>query len=163
MSKADKSTALTHISADVEGMLAPVDFLPSAIVAPFYLATGIYVLYTNIGKAAALVVPASLRKYCKQPSLRMRETNNTIVFIATTTLLTHFVPRTQKLWNSGIDARVSGSTSVLTQLRAIKIIGLAPSMGKHLQSLREAEVELSVRRRALMVMLWTCCRSQSRV
>lgn len=70
--------------------------------------------------------------------------------------MTHYIPPAQKRWNSGIDARVNCSSSVLSQLRAIKIVGLAPSMGKHLQSLREAEVELSTTRRVWGCVGWSC-------
>lgn len=69
ISKVDKSTALTHISADVEGIIAPIDLLPPTFVAPFYLAVGLYVLYENIGKAAALIVPPTVRTYSPADSL----------------------------------------------------------------------------------------------
>lgn len=62
-SKADKSTALTHISADAEGIIASIDGIPITLVAPLYLAAGLYALYHSVGKVVALIVPPVLRKY----------------------------------------------------------------------------------------------------
>lgn len=62
VSKADKSTALTHISADVDGITNPINRLPGSLVAPFQLAAALYSIYTVVGKAAVLCVPPCLRK-----------------------------------------------------------------------------------------------------
>lgn len=76
------------------------------------------------------------------------------------TTLTTYIPDARKRWNGGIDTRVSCSTTVLSQLRNIKIIGLAPSMGRQLQSLREAEVELSRKNRKVSIFSWATCKLQ---
>lgn len=62
MSTADKSTALTHISADVEGIVVAVNLLPSTFVAPFYLGVAIYTLYLVVGKVLSLAVIPGTRK-----------------------------------------------------------------------------------------------------
>lgn len=62
ISKTDKSTALTHISADAEGIINSIEGLPMTLVAPFYVGVGLYVLYTVVGKVVALVVPPVFRK-----------------------------------------------------------------------------------------------------
>lgn len=73
--------------------------------------------------------------------------------------MTRYVPRAMRRWNGGIDARVSGTASVLSQLRAIKVVGLAPSMGRHLQSMRDREVALSLRRRVFYCVGMIFCKS----
>lgn len=63
MSTADKSTALTHISADVEGIIVAVNLLPGTFVAPFYLAVALYTLYLVVGKVLSLAVIPGTRMY----------------------------------------------------------------------------------------------------
>lgn len=72
ISKADKSTALTHISADADGITTPMNRLPSSIVATFTLAAAIYSLYTVVGKVVVLCIPPCLRKSSRTPATRVR-------------------------------------------------------------------------------------------
>lgn len=62
LSKAEKSTALTHISADVEGINVAVNVLPDTFVAPFYLGVALYALYLVVGKVVSLAVIPCTRK-----------------------------------------------------------------------------------------------------
>lgn len=63
LSKADKSTALTHISADAEAISAAINRMPGTFIAPFYLAVALYALYRLAGKVMVLAIPPCLRKY----------------------------------------------------------------------------------------------------
>lgn len=56
LSQADKSTALTHISADAQGISDAMNRVTGALVAPFNLAAALYVLYRQVGKVTALIV-----------------------------------------------------------------------------------------------------------
>ena len=55
-SEADKSTALTHISADADGIVDAVNTLPSVFTAPFYMGAALYSLYLVVGKVVSLAV-----------------------------------------------------------------------------------------------------------
>lgn len=82
------------------------------------------------------------------------DSNHIPVFIAFTSILTRYVPGAQKRWSRGIDFRISSSALVLSQLRAIKIVGLAPSMATHLQAARQHEMDMSLRRRFFSCLNW---------
>lgn len=61
-SQADKSTALSHISADAEGILFAVNMLPNALTAPFYMGAAIYALYLVVGKVVSLAAIPCMSK-----------------------------------------------------------------------------------------------------
>lgn len=152
LSEADKSTALTHISADAMGISDAMNRVSGALVGPLNLGVALYALYGMVGKVLCLIVAPCFRT-CTTIQLAF-SSNWLLVYIVSNLLMTYYIPRSQKQWNGGIDARVNCSTSAMSQLRAIKIVGLAPSVGRHLQSMREAEVQLSTFRRWCSVFNW---------
>lgn len=57
---------------------------------------------------------------------------------------------TQKRWNEHIEDRVSTTSNMLAQMRDVKMLGLAPSMGKHLEALHDKETEVSLENRTVV-------------
>lgn len=56
-------------------------------------------------------------------------------------------------WNEKIQQRVSATSSVLAQMKGIKMCGLTPMISTHLQGLRTEEIEYSKKLRVLHIMI----------
>jgi ATP-binding cassette, subfamily C (CFTR/MRP), member 1 len=46
-------------------------------------------------------------------------------------------------WNQGVQERVSATSSMLSQMKGIKMTGLAGFFSQHIQGLRDKEIKLS--------------------
>jgi hypothetical protein len=57
-------------------------------------------------------------------------------------------------WNQSIQGRVSATLSVLSQLKGIKMSGLAPTAANNIQELRVTEVKKSKNLRILSILLF---------
>lgn len=57
-------------------------------------------------------------------------------------------------WNKSIQGRVATTSSILSQLKGLKMTGLARDVGISLQSLRIDEVNKSKNMRVLSIMLY---------
>ena len=56
-------------------------------------------------------------------------------------------------WNQGVQERVSATSSMLGQIKGIKMMGLSPFFSDHIQGLRQKEINLSLKFRYIIVLL----------
>lgn len=64
----------------------------------------------------------------------------------------HMGPR-QGVWNKAVQARVTSTSSILKEMKSIKLSGLASHVAVRIQSQRVAELELSKKFRILVVII----------
>ncbi|XWW94212.1 hypothetical protein V2A60_002155 [Cordyceps javanica] len=56
----------------------------------------------------------------------------------------------RKRWNEHISVRVASTSTILAQIRDIKMLGLAPSAAVHLQKMYDEEIDIAVSERKMM-------------
>lgn len=64
-------------------------------------------------------------------------------------------------WHAKTQARVSATAGMLSQMKFIKMTGLAGVMTRHIQRLREAEIEASKKARWLNTLMYATCKLQA--
>ncbi|KAK1752219.1 ABC multidrug transporter [Echria macrotheca] len=128
-----EAAPLTLMSTDVEGLVWGTVFIHEIWASAVELGIGIYLLYLEIGVACVLVVGP----------------------ILVTTMLNEKVsskigPR-QMAWNQGVQKRVTATSSMLGQMKGIKMTGLSRFFSQRIQQLRATEVGLGSKYRTLNI------------
>ncbi|TQV90059.1 ABC multidrug transporter [Cordyceps javanica] len=134
LSEARKQSAITLMSADFESIITG---LPDLVEIPFSIlesALGMYFLAFFI-KAICLVI---------------------LIPLITTTILGVMFGKNLgpalKYWNLSIEARVAKTSRALSQLPAIKSLGLGPKMAEYIQHLRISETAASKKYRVIQTL-----------
>lgn len=127
--EASKSSVLTLMSTDMEGIAAGLPDLHELFFTPFELGLGIYFLSRFVGKSCFVVIAP----------------------LAASTIATYFFGKWMRsrlmTWNESIEHRVAKTSKILGQLTAIKMFGLGKTIESYLQGLREVEIRASKRYR----------------
>ncbi|KAM4066385.1 ABC transporter [Hirsutella rhossiliensis] len=133
LSDARGSAAMTLMSADIDGIQTGLSVLHDVWASVIELALGIYLLATLVGSACVLAALPALF----------------------TTLASFEIARrmgpARVAWNEKIQTRVSAASNVLSQLKSIKMSGLAPAVTDYLQELRVNEMKYSRKLRVLFI------------
>lgn len=130
-STAKKNSAISLISADLGSI---TDGLPFCVEIPFAFiesAIGVFLLARFIKQSSFVIVFPLLFA-----------TVASIIF-------GHYTAPAIKVWNQAIEDRVSKTSRLLSQLPAVKMLGLGPKTIEYLQYLRTVEVEKSKKYRAV--------------
>lgn len=131
LSDARKNSIVTLMSADFDGI---AEGLPSCVEIPFtFLETGLGMfLLTRFVQESSFVIILPLLFA-------------TFVGI----VCGNYMRAAQRRWNESIQTRVTKTSRVLSQLPAIRMLGLGPKTTEFLQYLRTLEIEASKRYRAI--------------
>ncbi|TQW12261.1 poly(A)-binding protein-dependent poly(A) ribonuclease [Cordyceps javanica] len=131
-SESDESAAISLISTDVPGTEELISLLYDSLAMILEVGFGVAVLSIFVGVASvftivtAIIVAVLSKRMAKQMGI------------------------TRKLWNEHIEERVAATSNILTQIKDIKMTGLAPSMETYLNDLRVKEVGVSLRTRRII-------------
>lgn len=131
-STATKNAAVSVISADIGGI---EDGLPSFVEIPFVFlesGLGMYLLSRFIQQSSFIIVFPLL--FATISSLLLGQATGNAL---------------QK-WNQFIEFRVSKTSRIISQISAIKTLGLGPKVAEYVQYLRVAEMEISKRYRRFL-------------
>lgn len=130
-SESKNSATLTLMSADIEGIAAGMPKMFELVMTSVDLALGIYVLSLFVGKSCFVVLGP----------------------LVVSAIATYFIGKRMAVaftaWNAEIESRVSKTSKVLSQVKALKMFGLAPTINRYLQNLRQSEMAKSNSFRAL--------------
>ncbi|CEJ94182.1 hypothetical protein VHEMI09730 [[Torrubiella] hemipterigena] len=134
---AAEAAALTHISADIEGILDSIRMVHDLWIGLLELAVGLYILSTIVGKAFFLP----------------------LVPIIISTFIGWYVgkrmgPATMG-WNQAIQDRISTISAIMGQITGIKMIGLEQIIVDFIQGLRKFEIEKSKIARKIRIIMIT--------
>lgn len=123
--EAKNAAAATLMSADLDGIMTGIPQCLEIPIGIIELALGIYLLSNSIGVSALTVLGP----------------------LIATTAVAYFIGRLMsphlQSWNKSIEVRVAQTAKILPQLKAIKMLGLGPTVATLLQRLREDEIEVS--------------------
>ncbi|EJP64369.1 Multidrug resistance-associated protein 4 [Beauveria bassiana] len=128
-----KSAALTLMTADIETLTFTITTFHDLWASAFELALAIFMLAKIIGGACFFVlIPA-------------------VLSAMVSSYYTKRLGVARKTWNEKIEKRVGETKDVITQLKAIKMSGLAPFYANHIEDLREDEIKTSLPERSVRV------------
>ena len=128
-----KSAALTLMTADIETLTFTITTFHDLWASAFELGLAIFMLAKIIGGASFFVlIPA-------------------VLSAMVSSYYTKKLGVARKTWNEKIEKRVGETKDVITQLKAIKMSGLAPFYANHIQALREDEIKTSLPERSVRV------------
>lgn len=134
-SDAKDAAGVSLMTADVDGIIQPLDEIQNVWASFLDIALGLYLMSTIVGKAFFL---------------------SSIPCIAMVTITWFFgnkIGPAFSTWNRGIQERVTQVTLMLPQMKAIRMIGLDRVVESYAQGLRDHEVELSLRFRKIRTIL----------
>ncbi|KAK0732544.1 putative ABC multidrug transporter [Apiosordaria backusii] len=125
---------LTHMSTDIDGIAAGLMFLHDIWASVLELGVGVYLLYREIGIPCFLVViPISAATILtEQMSIR--------------------IVGAKIAWNQGVQSRVSSTSSMLGQMKGLKMTGLSGFFSSRISCLRQSEIGLSKKYRLLITL-----------
>ncbi|OLN96559.1 Canalicular multispecific organic anion transporter 1-like protein 1 [Colletotrichum chlorophyti] len=129
------SAPVTLMSVDIENIAVSMTFIHDVWATVVELPVGVYLLYRQVGPPCFLLLIPGL------------------VCTAVTTKLSARMAPARVTWNQGVQKRVSVTSSMLTQIKGIKMMGLTDHFSGIVQKLRVAELKLSVKFRVLVTML----------
>ncbi|OAQ99018.1 hypothetical protein LLEC1_01154 [Akanthomyces lecanii] len=128
-----KSAALTLMTADIETLTFTITTFHDLWASAFELALAIFMLAKIIGGASFFVlIPA-------------------VLSAMVSSYYTKKLGVARKTWNEKIEKRVAETKDVITQVKAIKMSGLAPFYANHIEALREDEIKTSLPERSVRV------------
>ncbi|KAJ6789938.1 hypothetical protein PWT90_07566 [Aphanocladium album] len=132
-----KSAALTLMTVDIETLNFTITTFHDLWASVFELGLAIYMLARLIGGACFFVlIPA-------------------VIASIVSSYYTKKLGAARTVWNEKIQKRVGETKDVITQLKAVKMSGLAPFYGRHIQNLRDDEIKTSLPERSVRVGLLT--------
>lgn len=122
---AQKNTPISLMTAEIAGI---AESLPDCIEIPFIFlesGLGIYLLWRFIQRSSFVIIFP-------------------LVFATAVSMIWgHVSAPAMKRWNEHIESRVSKTSQILSQLPAIKMLGLGPKIAKYIQALRIRETDAS--------------------
>ncbi|TQW00300.1 ABC bile acid transporter [Cordyceps javanica] len=131
-----ESAILTLMTADIAGVERVCSDFHNAIASVVELGLGLFVLSRVVGGASFLVlIPAGLA---------------TIML----SVVTKRMGKARANWNQRSQERVAATSLALQQMKSIKATGLSGFISEHLQSLREAEIKVSLSERHLLISIY---------
>lgn len=145
----NESATLTLMSADVDSIIMLLTQLLEIPACTIQVGIGIWLLKVQIGwpcvAPIVVVIGNTLLSYvvrhCAKHCIL-------VCFLANNEVAKRIGPR-QKKRMSGLQARVSKTAAVLSQMKTVKMMGLTPILIKALQKDRSHELELSKQLRQL--------------
>ncbi|ETS85549.1 hypothetical protein PFICI_03574 [Pestalotiopsis fici W106-1] len=130
---AKDGAAVTLMSTDVDGIASGIEELHEIWASALELAVAVYLLERQIGPACFLVViPA-------------------VVSGIATNYATDGIGPARGMWNQAVQKRVSITSSMLSQIKGIKMMGLTDYIANLIQGLRANELELSKKFRGFII------------
>ncbi|KAK1504420.1 uncharacterized protein CCOS01_16872 [Colletotrichum costaricense] len=126
---------VTLMSVDIEAIAASMTFIHDVWAAAIELPVGVYLLYRQVGPPCFLLLVPGL------------------VCTAVTSKLSTLMAPARVAWNQGVQKRVSITSSMLTQIKGIKMMGLTDHFSDIIQKLRVSELKLSTKFRILVTVL----------
>ncbi|OHE99829.1 hypothetical protein CORC01_04965 [Colletotrichum orchidophilum] len=129
------SAPVTLMSVDIENIAVSMTFIHDVWAAAIELPVGVYLLYRQVGPPCFLLLIPGL-----------------VCTALTTKLSTRMAPA-RVAWNQGVQERVSITSSMLTQIKGIKMMGLTEHFSGIIQKLRITELKLSTKFRVLITIL----------
>ncbi|XWW93464.1 hypothetical protein V2A60_001397 [Cordyceps javanica] len=131
-----ESAILTLMTADIAGVERVCSDFHNAIASVVELGLGLFVLSQVVGGASFLVlIPAGLA---------------TVML----SVVTKRMGKARANWNQRSQERVAATSLALQQMKSIKATGLSGFISEHLQSLREAEIKVSLSERHLLISIY---------
>ncbi|KAK3185575.1 hypothetical protein K4F52_005675, partial [Lecanicillium sp. MT-2017a] len=136
--EAKKSAAATLMSTDVDGLSDGIPKLQDTWACFVEIGLAIFFLHTKVGNGAFLVIIPAFFSTGASAELGRR-------FRAA-----------KKAWNDSIQKRVSKTSSILSQVKGIKMMGIESKIADFTQKLREVEIFFSKKARSLNVVIFAC-------
>ncbi|KAI8265702.1 ABC transporter [Colletotrichum sp. SAR11_239] len=129
------SAPVTLMSVDIENIAVSLTFIHDIWPAVVELPIGIYLLYRQVGPPCFLLLIPGL------------------LCTAVTTKLSARMAPARVAWNEGVQKRISITSSLLNQIKGVKMMGLADHFSSIVQKFRITELKLSVKFRVLITFL----------
>ena len=131
-----KAAALTLMSTDVNGTQGLISLSYESWAKLIEIGLGLGILAAFVGASCIFtLVPA-------------------IISSILSTFATKKMARTRKRWNERIEVRVADTSSMLSQIKDLKMTGLAPIMADRLQEQMNSEVKISMGDRHARSLSW---------
>ncbi|KAH7074750.1 P-loop containing nucleoside triphosphate hydrolase protein [Paraphoma chrysanthemicola] len=134
-----ESEAVTLMNADVERITVGLRQSQELWASFYEIALSVYLLFEQISWAA--LTPLG------------------VIFLCTSAAIgaSPKLASSQKTWLDKIQARVDATASMLGSMKAVKMAGLTPDLGKKIHDLRETEIETARTFRGMLVKITTFC------
>ncbi|KAJ6785368.1 hypothetical protein PWT90_04529 [Aphanocladium album] len=129
--EAKKSAAMTLMSTDIDGIADGLPQIYELVMTSIEVALGIWFLSRFVGKSCFVILAPVVASTCA------------------TYFLGGWIGSAYTAWNKSIEDRVSKTSNILGQLKAIKMFGLGPVISDYLQHLRQNEMVKSKKFRVL--------------
>ncbi|KZL77916.1 ABC multidrug transporter [Colletotrichum tofieldiae] len=138
---AGKAKAITLMSTDIDSITSGVKDLHEIWASILELGVAVYLLNLQIGAACfVVIIPA-------------------IVCSFITERATDGIGPARMAWNEGVQERVSTTSSMLAQIKGIKMMGLTDYFANMVQKLRVTELDMSKKFRMFIVRIILICES----
>ncbi|KAJ3494104.1 hypothetical protein NLG97_g4290 [Lecanicillium saksenae] len=132
--EAEELASITLIAADIAGIERLISVCYDSWALLVETGVGLGVLSLFVGPASILVLVSA-----------------TIVTILARYIAAQII-KTRKKWNAYMSVRVAETSTLLAQIRDLKMLGLAPSASVHLQKMYDTEVALAVNDRKMVAL-----------
>ncbi|KAK7222510.1 hypothetical protein V2G26_010513 [Clonostachys chloroleuca] len=129
---AKDSAAITLMSTDIDCMATGVEEMDAVWASPIEIAISIYLLYQQVGLAT--ITPIVIAIVVVLISIALRKISTT----------------SQKSWLEATQRRVAITSMVLSNIKPIKMMGLADNVGRILQNLRVNEIKIAGKFRTML-------------
>lgn len=154
-SDAKDAAGVSLMTADVDGVIQPLDEIQNVWASFLDIGLGLYLLSTVVGKSFFLSSIPCIGKL--HLSTCMITFLHFVAMVAITWALGNKIGPAFSVWNRGIQERVTQVTLMLPQMKAIRMVGLDRVVESYAQGLRDHEVELSLRFRKIRTILVLFC------
>lgn len=122
--EAQKAEGVSLISADVDGVIEGLPYIHDVWACFIEFGVCMHLLTRIVGKASILIlIPTASELQCLFDQSN-RNADECAVLNAMAWYIGEHMPTARKNWNKGMQSRVSKTTLMLSQLKAIKMIGL---------------------------------------
>jgi ATP-binding cassette, subfamily C (CFTR/MRP), member 1 len=135
---------VTLMSTDMDGISQAMGSLHDTWAAVPELGIGIYLLYRQVGVSCFWILIPAIGKKGPVCAVSWYSRNYPVSTLVSTKFSAGMGPA-GVAWNMGVQKRVAVTSSMLSQIKRIKMMGLTEYVCDTVQGLRELELKLSIK------------------
>ncbi|RAQ56523.1 ABC transporter [Aspergillus flavus] len=148
----DNSASVTLMSTDIDGIASAFDSVHDIWACPIEIALGLWLLERHVG--VACIAPAlTALGFLALPMLLVLVLTKVLVFFLASLYLARFMGRGRREWNQAVQKRITHTSSFLSLMKEVKMLGLTDAVSTRIQRLRAIELDLSKKFRVMTA--WT--------
>jgi hypothetical protein len=152
-------SSITLMGTDVERIVRHFWSIHEAWAGPVDVAIGVFLLARQLGITS--LIPAVISISMDLPNSFITSADQRLVVVIATIPVSKKSGTAQKRWIERVQTRLSTTSSMLNDMKSVKMLGLGEKLYACVSSLRQVELQVSQKFRVLLIWQVVLCMSSN--